>query len=121
MPHPNDNRQGGPARSKQIAVLHIPHSSRHAPEDERQAIVLYDAALDGELLRMTDAYTDEAISGDAVRGRSRGLSRSAGWSALSSGFLGMKMSLMASRGMGVFYTRTSVDELLPGHFTITSR
>jgi hypothetical protein len=66
MPHPNDNRQGHPARSKQIAVLPIPHSSRHVPEDERQAILLDDAPLDGELLRMTDALYRRAISYDGV-------------------------------------------------------
>jgi hypothetical protein len=43
----------------QIVVLHIPHSSRHIPAEERQAICLDDAELDKELLRMTDAYTDE--------------------------------------------------------------
>jgi hypothetical protein len=59
MPHPNVNRQDRPARSKQIAVLHIPHSSRRVPNEERQAILLDDVALGGELLRMTDAYTDE--------------------------------------------------------------
>jgi N-formylglutamate amidohydrolase len=59
MPHPNVNRQDRPARSKQIAVLHIPHSSRHVPAEERQAILLDDGALNDELLRMTDAYTDE--------------------------------------------------------------
>ncbi len=42
-----------------IAVLHIPHSSRNVPAPERQAINSDDAALNGELLRMTDAYTDE--------------------------------------------------------------
>jgi N-formylglutamate deformylase len=42
-----------------IAILHIPHSSRHVPAKERQAIRLDDDALNIELLRMTDAYTDE--------------------------------------------------------------
>ena len=42
-----------------IAVLHIPHSSRRIPAEERQAIRLDDETLNGELLRMTDAYTDE--------------------------------------------------------------
>jgi hypothetical protein len=50
----------GPERiSSPIAVLHIPHSSPHVPPEERQAIRLDDAALSSELLRMTDAYTDE--------------------------------------------------------------
>jgi N-formylglutamate amidohydrolase len=41
-----------------IAVLHIPHSSRQVPAGERGAIRLDDRALEFELLRMTDAYTD---------------------------------------------------------------
>jgi N-formylglutamate deformylase len=39
----------------QIAVLHIPHSSRQVPAAERHSIRLDDDALDNELLRMTDA------------------------------------------------------------------
>ena len=57
MPHPNDDRRDRQVRS--LVVLHIPHSSRHVPPEERQAIMLDDSALDQELLRMTDAYTDE--------------------------------------------------------------
>jgi len=50
----------GPRRSiSQIAVLHIPHSSQWVPAEVRQTILLDDAALNNELLRMTDAYTDE--------------------------------------------------------------
>jgi N-formylglutamate deformylase len=53
------NQAEGPQQSPtRIAVLHIPHSSRHVPVEERQAILLDDAALNSELLRMTDAYTD---------------------------------------------------------------
>jgi hypothetical protein len=40
----------------QIAVLHIPHSSQRVPTEERQTILLDDAALNKELLRMTDAF-----------------------------------------------------------------
>ena len=43
----------------QIAVLHIPHSSRRVPAEERLTILLDDTELNNELLRMTDAYTDE--------------------------------------------------------------
>jgi N-formylglutamate deformylase len=46
------NQAEGPT---QIAVLHIPHSSRHVPAAERHSIRLNDNALDSELLRMTDA------------------------------------------------------------------
>ena len=51
--------EGSQRPLSQIAVLHIPHSSRQMPENERQAIRLNGEALNGELLRMTDAYTDE--------------------------------------------------------------
>jgi hypothetical protein len=63
MPHPNDNRQGGAPRSKQIAVLHIPHSLRHVPAEERQSIVLDDAALNDELLRLNPATVAIAAVG----------------------------------------------------------
>lgn len=43
----------------QIAILHIPRSSRQIPANERRSILLDDVALNNELLRMTDAYTDE--------------------------------------------------------------
>jgi N-formylglutamate amidohydrolase len=47
------------SRPPGIVILHIPHSSRHVPPKERQSILLDDAELSAELLRMTDAYTDE--------------------------------------------------------------
>ena len=43
-------------------VLHVPHSSHLVPPEARRAILLNDAELRSELLRMTDAYTDERFS-----------------------------------------------------------
>jgi N-formylglutamate deformylase len=43
-------------------VLHIPHSSRVVPREERKNLVLDDTDLERELLRMTDAFTDELFS-----------------------------------------------------------
>lgn len=40
-------------------ILHIPHSSDIIPEQFRNQIVLSDNELTAELLRMTDAFTDE--------------------------------------------------------------
>jgi N-formylglutamate amidohydrolase len=99
-----DERQGRPARSKQIVVLHIPHSSRHVPQDERQAILLDDAALNHELLRMTDAYMDELFpitpfeTGRVVFPVSRLICD-------VERFPSDEDEPMAARGMGVFYTK----------------
>lgn len=45
-------------------VLHIPHFSRLIPPEFLPDILLDAADLENELLLMTDAYTDEAATGD---------------------------------------------------------
>ena len=53
---------------KQVAVLHIPHSSRVIPPDVRRSFVLSDSELETELTRMTDGYTDEFFDcGEAAK------------------------------------------------------
>jgi N-formylglutamate deformylase len=44
---------------RKIGVLHIPHSSRSIPIEERLRLAISDAELEAELLRMTDAFTAE--------------------------------------------------------------
>jgi N-formylglutamate amidohydrolase len=102
----------GPRPSiSQIAVLHIPHSSRWVPAEVRQTILLDDAALNNELLRMTDAYTDELFPTTPVEvGRVIfPLSRLV---CDVERFPSDENEPMAARGMGVSYTRTSVGEVL---------
>ena len=95
----------------QIAVLHIPHSSQRVPTEKRQDILLDDAALSNELLRMTDAYTDElfpitpAEAGRVIFPLSRLVCD-------VEGFPSDEHEPMAARGMGVTYTRTSVGGVL---------
>jgi N-formylglutamate deformylase len=43
-------------------ILHIPHASRVIPEELRDQMVLSDAELSAELIRMTDVFTDEIFS-----------------------------------------------------------
>jgi N-formylglutamate amidohydrolase len=104
------NADAGTDGSK-VVVLHIPHSSQYVPEEERQGILLDDAALDRELLRMTDAHTDELLPvtpfevGRVVFPVSRlvcDVER----------FPSDEKEPMAARGMGVFYTHTSMGDVL---------
>jgi N-formylglutamate amidohydrolase len=94
-----------------IVVLHIPHSSRYVPAQERQVIRLNDAALDSELLRITDAFTDELFPltpvevGRVVFPISRLICD-------VERFPLDEDEPMAARGMGVIYTRTSLGEVL---------
>jgi N-formylglutamate deformylase len=94
-----------------IVVLHIPHSSRHVPKQERQAILLDDRALEHELLRMTDAYTDKLFpvtpfeAGRVVFPVSRLICD-------VERFPSDEDEPLVARGMGAFYTRTSTGEML---------
>jgi hypothetical protein len=103
-----------------IAVLHIPHSSRQVPAEERQNIRLDDAALKSELLRMTDAFTDELFPLTPVE---------AGRVIFSVSRLVCDVERfpsdgdkpMAARGMGAIYTRTSRGEVLRAQLDAESR
>jgi N-formylglutamate amidohydrolase len=95
----------------QIFVLHIPHASRRVPPEERPAIGLDDAELNNELPRMTDAYTDELFpdtrieAGRVVFPLSRLICD-------VERFPSDEEEPMATRGMGVIYTRTSMRHTL---------
>lgn len=86
--------------------LHIPHSSRQIPTEERARFLLEDAELDAELLRMTDAFTDElfpftnAEAGRVVYGVSRLLCDPERFSE-------DVLEPMAAKGMGALYVKTS--------------
>jgi N-formylglutamate deformylase len=87
-------------------VLHIPHSSRQIPAKERARFLLEDAELDAELLRMTDAFTEErfpstnAEAGRVVYGVSRLLCD-------PERFREDVLEPMAAKGMGALYVKTS--------------
>ena len=95
----------------QIAVLHIPHSSRRVPAEERQAIRLDDEALNSELLRMTDAHTDELFPLTPVEA-GRVIFPVSRLICDVERFPSDEDEPMATCGMGVIYTRTSMGEVL---------
>ncbi len=89
-------------------VVHLPHASTHVPEDVRRRLLLGDAALELELLRMTDWYTDVLFAGlgEAV---AFPVSRLV---VDPERFEDDALEPMAQRGMGVIYERTSQGERL---------
>src|SRR6266576_3024278 len=94
-----------------IAILHIPHSSRCVPAGERQAIRLDDDAMNIELLRMTDAYTDELFPRTPVEA-ARVIFPVSRLICDVERFPSDEDEPMAARGMGVIYTHTSMGEVL---------
>ena len=48
-----------PGDENSSVILHVPHSSTRIPADVRAGIVLSDAELNQELLRITDSFTDK--------------------------------------------------------------
>lgn len=94
-----------------IAVLHIPHSSSFIPEEERANILLSDKCLATEVLKLTDWYTDELFTSDAGECEVVRYPVSRLVSAPER-FEDDKLESMASRGMGVIYTKTSDGRIL---------
>lgn len=85
-------------------ILHIPHASKHIPEQVRPIILLNDLELDEELIRMTDAYTDEMFGLPGGRSVIFPISRLA---VDPERFLDDSEEPMARKGMGVIYTKAS--------------
>ena len=98
-------------RAIQFVVLHVPHASRHIPADEREAIHLTDDDLQKELLRMTDAYTDQLFPQTPVEA-ARAVFEISRLICDVERFPTDQHEPMATRGMGVIYTRTSRAEVL---------
>jgi N-formylglutamate amidohydrolase len=85
------------------SIRHIPHSSTEIPESYREPFLLSDEKLDREVLRMTDWYTDELFGGDTEGALVFPVSRLL---VDVERFENDDEEIMASRGMGVLYTKT---------------
>ena len=94
----------------QFVILHI-RIPRQVPVEERQAIRLDNDALNSELLRMTDAYTDELFPLTPVEA-GRVIFPVSRLVCDVERFPLDEDEAMADRGMGVIYTRTSMGEEL---------
>jgi N-formylglutamate amidohydrolase len=85
-------------------VLHIPHSSTVIPDSVRPALLLTEKEVQEELLRMTDAYTDELFRCDSVASVRYPVSRIV---VDPERFENDEDEVMSQVGMGVVYTRIS--------------
>ena len=91
------------------AILHIPHGSITIPEDLRTSFLLEVKALQQELLRMTDWHTEDLFG---VPGLQRIVFPVSRLVVDPERFIDEDQEVMAARGMGVIYTRTSGGEPL---------
>jgi N-formylglutamate deformylase len=85
-------------------VLHIPHSSTVVPDSIRPTLLLTETEVQGELLRMTDAYTDELFRFDGAASVRFPVSRIV---VDPERFENDEDEVMSQVGMGVVYTRAS--------------
>ena len=96
-----------------IPVLaHVPHASTTIPAQERAAILLDDAALAREVVRMTDWHTDRLFGWAVDRGASALINRRSRLVIDPERFADQSLEPMEARGQGAVYTRTSDGEPL---------
>ena len=90
-------------------LLHIPHASSVIPLEHRHRFVLDDAALNHELLKVTDWFTDELFTLGGAERLVFGVSRLL---VDPERFSDDAQEIMAGRGLGAVYTRTHDGKLL---------
>jgi N-formylglutamate deformylase len=101
-------------------VLHIPHSSRVIPHEERKNLVLDDTDLERELLRMTDAFTDELFPPTLFE-TARVVFPISRLICDVERFIEDAEEPMAARGMGVVYVTTTEGGALRQNLTPKER
>jgi N-formylglutamate amidohydrolase len=103
-------------------LLHVPHSSTYIPEEYRGQLCLDDEGLNGELLAMTDWFTDELFGQAGSYGATlfvNGVSRLV---MDPERFSNDQDEPMSAKGMGAIYTKTSQGgELRAKSFSVISR
>ena len=99
----------GTSTDSSVVVLHVPHSSVVIPSDLRSSVTLDDQALESELLKMTDWYTDELFEYPEASLVRFPVSRLI---IDPERFLDDAAEPMAGRGMGVVYTATASGGVL---------
>jgi len=101
-------------------VLHIPHASTYIPPDVCASLLLTDAELADELLRLTDHFTDELFGG-AVPGATEVVYQVSRLVADPERFEDDAREPAAAQGIGVIYMRGSRGQRLRNALTAQAR
>lgn len=98
-----------PDSSQQIALItHIPHDSQRVPAPWRSQILLDDAALAVELLKITDSHTEALFATASLsRGGTAFINRLSRLVFDPERFESDELESMAAKGMGAVYLKTS--------------
>ena len=102
------NRQG----ASRPVVAHVPHAATFIPDAVRADIVLDDAELEVELLRLTDWHTDRLFIGVLRHGASMFVNRLSRLVFDPERFADPMAEPMDAVGQGVVYTRTTSGGVL---------
>ena len=94
-----------PLGPRRPLVAHVPHSSSFIPDEVRSEILLSDAELADEMLRLHDAYTDDLYAGLGALGVTSFVNRRSRFVFDPERFLDELAEPMAPRGMGIVYWR----------------
>jgi N-formylglutamate deformylase len=116
---PSNEFSRGLAQTK-ITVLHIPHSSRSIPADERARLAISDTELNADLLRMTDAFTAELFPRTAHQA-GRNVFPVSRLICDVERFPDDANEPMAARGMGAVYAKTSTGARLRANLSPAER
>jgi N-formylglutamate amidohydrolase len=112
--HVSDSFSIFPGHEGSSVILHVPHAGTHIPDAVRAGIVLTDAGVATELLRMTDSFTDVIADLGAQHAEMRpwifrnNLSRL----VIDPERFPDEREEMLTAGMGAVYTRASAGETL---------
>jgi N-formylglutamate deformylase len=101
-------------------LAHIPHASERIPSRIRRSFVISGVELKAELIRMTDSHTDELFASASKVGTIFANK----YSRLvmdPERFRDDKKEIMADRGMGAIYTKTSSGDALRRALDVAER
>jgi N-formylglutamate deformylase len=88
-------------------LVHVPHGSTEVPDGVRRGLQVNDQGLEAELLKMTDWFTDELSDHALALGGMMFVNRLSRLVIDPERFPNDEEEVMANRGMGAVYTKTS--------------